>query len=370
MNGSMTNYEVPAASEVPNDHDRPPATTWSTTNEMGFKGVGETGTIASPPAVINAVIDALSHLGVTDVPRPASPENVWRTIQQAQREVGSDPGTVRVRTGRLRRRGDRAARFGEDAKVIAGGHSLLPLMRLRFARPALLVDIDRLVGPGVRPGRRRPRRDRRAHAHGDVGERRAAAAPSRPLMAYTAGLVGDPQVRHRGTIGGSVAHGDPASDLPTDAARARRDVRRRRARAASGRSRRADFFKGIFETDLDAARRPHRDPRAEDRRGRLVVPEVPPARDRLGDRGRRGAGAATTARTQRGGRADEHGLEAPIRATAVERRSAGRRATRSAASAARGRGNQPVRDTNASAEYRRALAGCSSRALWRRRSSR
>jgi carbon-monoxide dehydrogenase large subunit len=82
LNGSMTNYEVPAATEVPNlTIGR--SVTRSTSNEMGFKGVGETGTIASPPAVINAVIDALSHLGVTDVPRPASPENVWRTIQQA-----------------------------------------------------------------------------------------------------------------------------------------------------------------------------------------------------------------------------------------------------------------------------------------------
>jgi aerobic carbon-monoxide dehydrogenase large subunit len=82
LNGSMTNYEVPAASEVPNlTIGR--YTTASTTNEMGFKGVGETGTIASPPAVINAVIDALSVFGVTDVARPASPENVWKAMQQA-----------------------------------------------------------------------------------------------------------------------------------------------------------------------------------------------------------------------------------------------------------------------------------------------
>jgi carbon-monoxide dehydrogenase large subunit len=48
------------------------------------KGVGETGTIASPPAVINAVVDALSHLGVTDIERPASPERVWRAIRSAK----------------------------------------------------------------------------------------------------------------------------------------------------------------------------------------------------------------------------------------------------------------------------------------------
>ena len=52
----------------------------STTNELRVKGVGETGTIASPPAVVNAVIDALSPFGVTDIGRPLSPERVWRAI--------------------------------------------------------------------------------------------------------------------------------------------------------------------------------------------------------------------------------------------------------------------------------------------------
>jgi aerobic carbon-monoxide dehydrogenase large subunit len=80
---SMTNYEVPAASEAPaitvGSHVTP-----STTNELGIKGVGETGTIASPPAVVNAVVDALSHLGVTDIERPCTPERVWRAIQSAK----------------------------------------------------------------------------------------------------------------------------------------------------------------------------------------------------------------------------------------------------------------------------------------------
>jgi carbon-monoxide dehydrogenase large subunit len=80
---SMTNYEVPAATEVPwitMGHTVTP----SNTNELGVKGVGETGTIASPPAVVNAVVDALSHLGITDIQRPVSPQNVWKTIQQAK----------------------------------------------------------------------------------------------------------------------------------------------------------------------------------------------------------------------------------------------------------------------------------------------
>jgi aerobic carbon-monoxide dehydrogenase large subunit len=81
LSSSMTNYLVPAATEAPDvtvgSHVTP-----STTNELGIKGVGETGTIASPPAVVNAVVDALSHLGVTDIERPATPERVWRAVKQ------------------------------------------------------------------------------------------------------------------------------------------------------------------------------------------------------------------------------------------------------------------------------------------------
>ena len=101
-----------------------------------------------------------------------------------------------------------------DAKLIAGGHSLLPLMRLRFAQPELLVDIG-----GI---------DELAYVRDD-GDSLAIGAMTRyadiacntmlrescGIVAETAGQVGDPQVRHRGTIGGSVAHADPASDLPT-----------------------------------------------------------------------------------------------------------------------------------------------------------
>ena len=84
----MTNYGVPAASEVPtNTLGR--SVTPSTSNELGVKGVGETGTIASPPAIVNAVIDALSPFGITDIVRPLTPERVWRTIQKAKRGDGS-----------------------------------------------------------------------------------------------------------------------------------------------------------------------------------------------------------------------------------------------------------------------------------------
>ncbi|HSL11055.1 MAG TPA: molybdopterin cofactor-binding domain-containing protein [Actinomycetota bacterium] len=89
MSSSMTQYLVPTAVEIPSPVlDR--TVTPSTTNSLGVKGIGEAGTIASPPAVVNAVIDAVSHLGVTHIEKPASPERVWRAIQEARRAQGSD----------------------------------------------------------------------------------------------------------------------------------------------------------------------------------------------------------------------------------------------------------------------------------------
>lgn len=81
--GSMTQYLVPGAPELPAMQlDR--TETPSTTNPLGVKGIGEAGTIAAPPAVVNSVVDALSHLGVTEVGKPATPERVWRAIQRAK----------------------------------------------------------------------------------------------------------------------------------------------------------------------------------------------------------------------------------------------------------------------------------------------
>jgi carbon-monoxide dehydrogenase large subunit len=82
MTSSMTNYLVPSAAELPTyELDR--TVTPSSTNPMGVKGIGEAGTIAAPPAVVNAVVDALSYLGVTDIEMPTTPERVWRAVRQA-----------------------------------------------------------------------------------------------------------------------------------------------------------------------------------------------------------------------------------------------------------------------------------------------
>jgi len=102
---------------------------------------------------------------------------------------------------------------GDEAKFLPGGHSLLPLMKLRLAQPSVLVDIGRVSDLSyIR----------------DAGDHIAIGALTRhmdvetsdllhqhvPLLAHAAGHVGDPQVRHRGTIGGTIAHADSASDLP------------------------------------------------------------------------------------------------------------------------------------------------------------
>jgi carbon-monoxide dehydrogenase medium subunit len=99
---------------------------------------------------------------------------------------------------------------GEDAKALAGGHSLLPLMKLRLAAPTLLVDLRKV--PGLR-GVQRENGQWRIGAmtrHADM----QGNADLGPVGQATA-LIADQQVRNRGTIGGSLAHGDPASDLPT-----------------------------------------------------------------------------------------------------------------------------------------------------------
>jgi aerobic carbon-monoxide dehydrogenase medium subunit len=98
---------------------------------------------------------------------------------------------------------------GEDAKLLAGGHSLLPLMKLRLAAPALLVDLRKVPGlHGIQ------REDGQWRIGAMTTHSELEHSPDLGLASRAAGTIADPQVRNRGTIGGSLAHGDPASDLP------------------------------------------------------------------------------------------------------------------------------------------------------------
>jgi len=103
---------------------------------------------------------------------------------------------------------------GDEAKLLAGGHSLLPIIKLRLAAPTVLIDLGRI-------GDLNYVRDEGDHLavgamtrHCDA-ERDPTLQEHCGLVSYTASLVGDPSVRHRGTIGGSISHGDAASDLPS-----------------------------------------------------------------------------------------------------------------------------------------------------------
>lgn len=137
-----------------------------------------------------------------------------------------------------------------EAKVLAGGHSLLPALKLRLLRPSKLVDVGRLAGLSYV-------RDAGDHLaigaltrHKDVRDD-ALLREHCPIVARAAGHVGDPQVRHRGTIGGSLAHGDPAADLPAvmlalGAELVVRDAGGERVVPATS------FFTGVFETAASA----------------------------------------------------------------------------------------------------------------------
>jgi carbon-monoxide dehydrogenase medium subunit len=98
---------------------------------------------------------------------------------------------------------------GEEAKLLAGGHSLLPLMKLRLAAPEQLIDIGRIAGLGDVARENGSWRIGALTRHADLQERSDLG-----VIAEAAHQIADQQVRNRGTIGGSLAHGDPASDLP------------------------------------------------------------------------------------------------------------------------------------------------------------
>jgi carbon-monoxide dehydrogenase medium subunit len=137
---------------------------------------------------------------------------------------------------------------GSGAKLIAGGHSLVPLMKLRLSEPSVLIDVGRIPDlAGIRE------RDGKivigaATVHSDV----AASSLLRercPMVAEAAGMIGDPQVRNRGTVGGSVAHADPSADMPAVLVALNAEIHVK----GSGGWRvimAPDFFKDLFTVDM------------------------------------------------------------------------------------------------------------------------
>jgi aerobic carbon-monoxide dehydrogenase medium subunit len=236
---------------------------------------------------------------------------------------------------------------GEDAKLLAGGHSLLPLMRVRLAAPSMLVDIGRLRdlsyvrdgGDHVAVGALTTHEE----LHFDELLRSECA-----ILSHTAGEIGDPQVRHRGTIGGSVAHADPASDLPTvllalDAELVVHGPSGDRTVPAGG------FWKGLFESDLGP----------QDLLTEIRVPKVSGgwSYQKFNPRAQDWAivGVAAVARNGGTSLALTNMGETPVRASAVEQALAGGAGPAAAAEQALEGTNAP-NDALASSEYREALA--------------
>jgi carbon-monoxide dehydrogenase medium subunit len=134
---------------------------------------------------------------------------------------------------------------GEDAKVLAGGHSLIPLMKLRLAAPSLLVDLRRV------PGLSGVERENGSFRIGAMTTHRAVETnPDLGLASVVAATIADPQVRHRGTIGGSIAHGDPASDMPAVVLTAEATMTVRGS-AGERQVAAADFFRDYLTTAVE-----------------------------------------------------------------------------------------------------------------------
>jgi len=137
-----------------------------------------------------------------------------------------------------------------DGKLIAGGHSLVPLMKLRLSEPKTLIDIARIPGlSGINKNG-----DAIQIGAGTVHHDVATSALVReacPMLAETAASIGDPQVRNRGTLGGSLAHADPSADYPAAMLALDADIHVKGPKG-SRMVKAADFFRGLFTVDLAA----------------------------------------------------------------------------------------------------------------------
>lgn len=232
---------------------------------------------------------------------------------------------------------------GEGAKLLAGGHSLLPILKLRLAEPSVLIDVGRVPelsyvrveGDEVAIGA--------VTRHADVVESEALRRDV-PLLAYVASLVGDRQVRHRGTIGGSLVHGDAAADLPA-AVLALGGTLVLQGPHGQRRVHAEEFFRGYFQTAVGP--------------GELLIeirvprmPSVGWAYEKFARRANDWAvvGVATVDRRV----ALVNMGATPLRALATEQAlSSGASATEAAAMA--DDGTSPVADMHADGDYRRHL---------------
>src|SRR4029079_18714533 len=132
-----------------------------------------------------------------------------------------------------------------EAKILAGGHSLIPVMKLRLAKPSDLVDLSQVESLTGIELRGRSIVIGAMTKHGEVANSQVVK-DALPVLAEVPGSIGDPAVRHRGTIGGSIANNDPNADYPAAVLGLGATVITNKRRVAAD-----DFFKGLFETALE-----------------------------------------------------------------------------------------------------------------------
>jgi CO/xanthine dehydrogenase FAD-binding subunit len=253
------------------------------------------------------------------------------------------------------------AEGGADAKLLAGGQSLVPMLNFRLARPSLLVDLNRLrdldfVRSGEDGGLRLGAMVRQRRL-----ERDREVAALAPLLSEAVPSIAHPQIRNRGTLGGSLAHADPAAELPAVAVALR--ARLRLARQGGDRWVEAEsFFTGLFTTALEP----------DEILVEVALPPPPPRTGwcfveiarRLGDYAQ--AGLAAMVSLDDDGRCREARLvflsagTAPLearRAAALLRGETPAGAVVAAAAAAAQQEVAPRADVHASAEFKRHLVG-------------
>ena len=252
LSGSCMDYTMPRADDLPN-FKVGTEVTLCTHNPLGVKGCGEVGAIGSPPAVINAVLDALKDYGVRHIDMPATPQKLWSIIQAGHH--GWPPNN--------RERGSRT------------------MYDFAYQKPSSLADAVKALGadPEAQGARRRHDADPGAEAAAEQAERwswiwrssdwpasrvdgntiiiggmttHAAVAADAdvkgdiPALAELAAHIGDDAVRNRGTIGGSLANNDPAADYPAAVLALGATIKTDRRSIKAD-----DFFQGMFATALE-----------------------------------------------------------------------------------------------------------------------
>ena len=276
VTGTFVDYALPTAAELPRfETDR--TETPSPVNTLGVKGIGEAGTIAASPAVVNAVIDALRPLGV-DVPRHAADADArvagdrgaGRRRRPAATEQGVDPSAGSPAPDRAH---PKEVQHDSRRSTTVPGRSTRPSGARRgrrgrqAARRRPLADPADEAAAGGADAAHRPAQGRRAaqasqrvqrHARDrrrdDPCDARRDRAGARGRRAVAAGTIADQQVRNRGTIGGSLAHGDPASDLPAVLLALEGDARRAQGPGGEREIAAADLFQDYLTTSLAPTR--------------------------------------------------------------------------------------------------------------------